>query len=204
MSSDRRDSLSTRFFSNGIASVTAELSTLITNILPSFNRRRSIPTFSGLKHENPDKFIEALVEHFVARNTPTRERIPIAVQMLKGEAEVKLARLKRHGISWEEFADEVKEKYGSPMIVAELRRSLFDDEQQDGEGVEEFLREKRALAGRLHPELDEERLVAMMMLLLKRDIRQFLEDRELKTVSRLIQRARSVERNMDRYVFAFV
>lgn len=124
--------------------------------------------------------------------------------MLKGEAEVKLARLKRHGISWEEFADEVKEKYGSPMIVAELRRSLFDDEQQDGEGVEEFLREKRALAGRLHPELDEERLVAMMMLLLKRDIRQFLEDRELKTVSRLIQRARSVERNMDRYVFAFV
>lgn len=165
-------------------------------LLSSFNRKSAISTFTGQKHENRYHFIKALEDYFIFANTPRPERIQFAFKMFKGEAEKILTQSRKH-ITWEEFAEEITEMYGSPVVVADLQRSLFDEEQRYNKSVVEFLMEKKALEGRLHPDIDEEHLVATMILLLKRDIRQFLFDEDIENVNVLIQKAKSVERNLD-------
>lgn len=183
---------------NGVVVITAKLSKFVRNILPSFNKKHVIPTFRGQNHENPDKFIQALVDYFLSSNIPRSERIPFAAQMMKGVAEETLTHITRHSANWEEFVSEIKERYGSPRVTAELRLALFDEEQEDDQSVVEFLKQKKALARRLHPEMDEESFAASMVQLLKQDVRKCLNYKTIKNVSGLIQQAKRIEHNLNR------
>jgi hypothetical protein len=113
---------------------------------------------------------------------------------LQGNAASWFATLQHLDLSWEDFVCELNNEYNSPLVLGELFCELFGRCQNKTEPVIIFLREKIALARRIHPTLTDDVLVASLMRLLRPSIGEALAGRQFPNTRSLIEAAGSIEK----------
>lgn len=99
------------------------------------------------------------------------EWVPRAFDHLQGEAARAMQPFTQLGLTWEEFAGQLKRRFGrNPLLVA----NLFTHHQEAGEDVSAFIFRKRQEARRLLPHFTDQDLAMVLYNQLRPEVRQHL------------------------------
>lgn len=139
------------------------------------NNSKPVVYFYGYEHENPIQFLKYLDEYFLNNNVEDDfSKIQHTASLLKGEAKKWFEPYISLNISWTCFCDRFLYKFNDISITASYTAKLYGEKQNFTEKVSEFVSKKIALFNRLEPNRSEEHKSAIIMELLKPDIRSRL------------------------------
>lgn len=139
----------------------------ITNSLERSNISKREPLrviFHGLEHEDPVLFLHELQAYFSKENIDSsNEKLYIASQHLRGQADKWFEPLRVYNLTYPEFCTTFLNKYNHPDLRSELTAKLYGKRQEIGEGAEMFILQKKALFSRLSPLSTETEIISVLM-----------------------------------------
>lgn len=111
-------------------------------------------TFSGLPHEDPEKFLTKLQAQLENQRIPVDQWAEFAERQLRGEASIWAKRYQGLQLDWPEFVQRFNHRFNNTLAVASLWSDLYGRKQSASESVEIFLLQKLKLLRRLAPQCE--------------------------------------------------
>lgn len=145
------------------------------------------PEFSGLDHEDPQKFLVNCERYFSQAQTDENQKTQLLVKGFRGEAQKWWNLFKDLSLSWVDFKDSFNRKYCSPTALMRLQASLYSQKQGDREPVAIFLQQKYLLSQRLVPSMAQPDLTILLMESLKPTLRRLVRPTAPKSFSELME-----------------
>jgi hypothetical protein len=151
-----------------------------------------LPEFSGLEHEDPERFLEKCRERLAATD-PESWRDRVATR-LRGNAESWWSINRAILPTFPDLERGLIEKYGGLDKVVRLHAEFYGTRQAKEEPTETFLQKKKLLAGRILPTMTEKVLVATCRTLLRDELVMYSAFASPQTLEELSRGAGTIER----------
>jgi hypothetical protein len=151
-----------------------------------------LPEFSGLEHEDPERFLEKCRERLAATH-PESWRDRVATR-LRGNAESWWSINRAILPTFPDLERGLIEKYGGLDKVVRLHAEFYGTRQAKEEPTETFLQKKKLLAARILPTMTEKVLVATCRTLLRDELVMYSAFASPQTLEELSRGAGTIER----------
>jgi hypothetical protein len=151
-----------------------------------------LPEFSGLEHEDPERFLEKCRERLAATD-PESWRDRVATR-LRGNAESWWSINRAILPTFPDLERGLIEKYGGLDKVVRLHAEFYGTRQAKEEPTETFLQKKKLLAARILPTMTEKVLVATCRTLLRDELVMYSAFASPQTLEELSRGAGTIER----------
>lgn len=126
-------------------------------------------TFHGFTHDDPLYFIKTLENYFTCESEV--DRVNVAASLLRGDAELWFQAYKCLNLSWVSFREQFLNHFNDISVTASATSSLYGETQDQKELVSVFIARKVALFSRLDPTKSDHLRAAIILELLRPEIR---------------------------------
>ncbi|CAB0039647.1 unnamed protein product [Trichogramma brassicae] len=111
--------------------------------------RPAVPTFSGLDHEDPDKYLEKCQAFITGQRLQAEQQVPTLQEGLQGEAKKWWLPYQIMELDYERYSQLIKSKWAADNNRTSLLAKLYGEKQEPDESVTTFLQKKYLLYQRL-------------------------------------------------------
>lgn len=148
------------------------------------------PEYSGLDHEDPDKFLANFERYFSQARTDNEQKTQLINKGLKDKAYKWWSVYIDLSLSWEEFREFFLKKYSGPTTIMRLQASLYSQKQGEKKQQQNFL-----LARRLNTRMSESEVTTLLLESLKPTLRRLVRFVAHQNFSELFEAAIKAEQD---------
>ncbi|KAL7304780.1 hypothetical protein TKK_0003006 [Trichogramma kaykai] len=157
--------------------------------------RPALPTFSGLDHECPDKYLQKCTAYITATHLPENQQVSTLQEGLQGEAKKWWQSYQVMELDFASYQQLIKSRWSAANGKAGLLAKLYGERQGAKEPVAVFLQQKYLLFARLRPDETEADKVEAMIGLLRPGLRRMVKTYNVRNYATLFSTAIDVERD---------
>ncbi|KAL7291238.1 hypothetical protein TKK_0014850 [Trichogramma kaykai] len=157
--------------------------------------RPALPTFSGLDHECPDKYLQKCTAYITATHLPESQQVSTLQEGLQGEAKKWWQNYQVMELDFASYQQLIKSRWSAANGKAGLLAKLYGERQGAKEPVAVFLQQKYLLFARLRPDETEADKVEAMIGLLRPGLRRMVKTYNVRNYATLFSTAIDVERD---------